>query len=341
MKTENSSAFQAPVDLGPAAAGVVPRSRAANSAQVFALGCALIIVALLLAYLFVCLWPSSFTQSTKGSDDQVVALLGTAGSFTISADVRLLMVVMLAGGLGSFIHTATSFGDFVGNEKLGRSWLWWYILKPFIGMMLAVIFYLVIRGGFLSAGAEAGRLNIYGITALAGLAGMFSKQATDKLSEVFDALFRTAAGHGDAKRKDDLGNPLPVLADLDPTSIEPATQNVVVTVKGSSFVRGSVARVNGVNRETIFRDESRLTAKLLPEDVANEGQIEVVIVNPPPGGGVSTPLKIRVAPFAVEYGHPAAGAALAEANVDGCDVEVVAATPDEALPPSEGGVAQS
>jgi hypothetical protein len=341
MTGESGVALEPAVDLGPAAAAVVHRPRAANSAQVLALGCGLIVVALLLAYLFVCLWPSKFTENTTGAADQVVELLWTARVFTISADVRLLMVVMLAGGLGSFVHTATSFGDFVGNEKLSRSWLWWYILKPFIGMVLAVIFYLVIRGGFLSTGADAGKLNIYGITALAGLAGMFSKQATDKLSEVFDALFRTAAGNGDAKRKDDLGNPLPVLVDLDPTSIEPGTQNVVVTIKGSGFVRGSVVRINEANRETIFRDESRLTAKLLPEDVANEGRLEVVVVNPPPGGGTSTSLKIKVAPADVGQAKPGTGTALAEADVDGCDVEVVAATPDEALPASDGGVAAS
>jgi len=40
-------------------------------------------------------------------------------------------------------------------------------------------------------GACAGDLSPYGITALAGLTGMFSKQATDKLREVFDDFFRT------------------------------------------------------------------------------------------------------------------------------------------------------
>jgi hypothetical protein len=129
--------------------------------------------------------------------------------------------------------------------------------------------------------------------------------------------------------------------DLDPTSIEPGTQNVVVTIKGSGFVRGSVVRINEANRETIFRDESRLTAKLLPEDVANEGRLEVVVVNPPPGGGTSTSLKIKVAPADVGQAKPGTGTALAEADVDGCDVEVVAATPDEALPASDGGVAAS
>jgi hypothetical protein len=34
-------------------------------------------------------------------------------------------------------------------------------------------------------------VNPYGMVALAGLVGMFTKQATDKLSEVFSTLFKT------------------------------------------------------------------------------------------------------------------------------------------------------
>lgn len=337
----NTVTGQPPDNPSPDSAAPAASSGAASALQIFLLGCGLIGLALLIAYLFVCVWPSTFTQATTGAEGSKVTFLFTTVSFEVSADVRLLLMVMLAGGLGSFIHTATSFGDFVGNQKLSRSWLWWYILKPFIGMALAVVFYLVIRGGFLSAGAEAGKLNVYGIAALAGLAGMFSKQATDKLSEVFDAMFRTAAANGDAKRKDDLGNPTPVLMELGPTSIALATQNSLVNLKGSSFVRDSMARVNGQSRETAFVDAGQLTVKLLPEDVANAGQLEVVVFNPPPGGGISTPLGIKVVPAAAEPGAATGDTVQSEAHVDGCDVEIVAATPDEALPVAQGGVAQS
>ena len=34
-------------------------------------------------------------------------------------------------------------------------------------------------------------MNLYGLTAISGLVGMFSKQATTKLSEVFTTLFKT------------------------------------------------------------------------------------------------------------------------------------------------------
>jgi hypothetical protein len=320
----------------------------ASTWQIRLLGWGLIALALLLAYLFLILWPSGLHSDATGESVQTIYLFGRRATFHVTLDVQIILMVMAAGGLGSFIHAATSFGDFVGNEKLTTNWIWWYLLRPSIGMILAAIFYLVIRGGFLSAGTEAGKINPFGIAALAGLVGMFSKQATDKLSEVFDTLFKTAAGAGDSKRKDDLNNPVPVVTDIDPTSIEPKTENVVVKVKGSGFVKGSVMRIKGVSRETEFIDPSQLTAKLLPDDVANEGELEVTVFSPGPGGGTSTPIKLKIAPASTPGGGaviPAPVEAVtpdpedAESHIDGCNVQVEDATPDEELPAAEGGVA--
>jgi hypothetical protein len=47
------------------------------------------------------------------------------------------------------------------------------------------------HGGLIAGSSGAGDLGPYGVTALPGLAGMFSKQATDKLREVFENLFKT------------------------------------------------------------------------------------------------------------------------------------------------------
>ena len=77
-------------------------------------------------------------------------------------------------------------------------------MRPFIGGTLALIFYFLIRGGFLSTGSDASNVSIFGITALAGLVGMFHKKATDKLKEVFDSLFRSKEGGGDEQRRDKL-----------------------------------------------------------------------------------------------------------------------------------------
>jgi hypothetical protein len=117
----------------------------------------------------------------------------------ISSDHRLFLTVIAAGALGSLIHSITSFADYVGNRNLSRSWIWWLVLRTPVGVALALLFYLVLRGGLIvpslpnraSATDTTLLLNPYGIAAISALAGMFSKQATDKLREIFDTLFRT------------------------------------------------------------------------------------------------------------------------------------------------------
>ena len=103
-----------------------------------------------------------------------------------------MFMAALAGALGSYVHLATSFADYAGNEKLTASWGWWYLVRPFIGMALAEVVYLTLRGGLLNAGANnTAAISTYGVASVAALTGLFSKQATDKLREVFETLFRT------------------------------------------------------------------------------------------------------------------------------------------------------
>lgn len=126
---------------------------------------------------------------------------GMGGSGAGCQELWLIELVLTAGALGSYIHAATSFADYSGNRRLVKSWLWWYILRTPVGMALAVILYFILRGGMLTGVQAETRLNPYGIAAISGLAGMFSKQATDKLKELFDSLFTS---QGDAQRDDKL-----------------------------------------------------------------------------------------------------------------------------------------
>lgn len=218
---------------GPQASAPLGTHRPVPHWWVNALGAALVGLGLLLTWLLASAWPSVDLTGARGATQVPVCLVGwtsmappapaasapvmsllPAGDLpghcaAMSLDTSLLLLVMVAGALGSFVHIATSFADFVGNRRLARSWLWWYLLKPFVGMALAVVMYLVTRGGLLSANASADTLNLYGITAISALAGMFSKQATDKLSEVFNTLFRTSAQAGDQARQDGLDRPAP------------------------------------------------------------------------------------------------------------------------------------
>jgi len=110
----------------------------------------------------------------------------------INEETRLVLLVLVAGALGSYIHAIKSLVDYIGNQTARESWFWFYITRPFVGMALALIFYAVIRGGFLAGTpADARSVNPFGVVALAGLVGMFADKAAQKLSEVFDAMFRT------------------------------------------------------------------------------------------------------------------------------------------------------
>jgi hypothetical protein len=125
------------------------------------------------------------------TDPEEVKLFGAAWlTFQVPLETRYLLIVIISGALGSYIHLATSFADYVGNQRLVGTWIWWYLLRPFIGMALAVLLYFAARGGILTGNASQS-LNPYGIAAIAGMAGMFSKQATDKLREIFENLFKT------------------------------------------------------------------------------------------------------------------------------------------------------
>lgn len=277
------------------------KSRRANSFQIGAMGAGLVCLALLLACLLVRLWPQlypNFPPPGSVGDPGVQCLAG----WCPGPDARLLAMVMVAGGLGSFVHLAKSFGDFVGNERFMVSWIWWYVLKPFIGMILAVILYLFIRGAFftVSTTGEASSVNLHVVIGIACLAGMVSKQATDKLAEVFDALFRTRSVAGDIRRKDELENPVACIGDAQPPVA--GTHATYICLRGMGFARGARVQVNGEDRETMISDSTRLAFQLLPDDVVEAGTLAVVVVNPPPGGGPSAPLMLAVgeAPAAVE-----------------------------------------
>jgi hypothetical protein len=116
------------------------------------------------------------------------------GKLESIGEKNILYMVMLAGAAGSFIHSAGSFISFVGDKKLSITWFWWYILRPLIGMGVALVFFIVFRAG-LMAGTNAD-INPYGLLALSALAGMFSDRATLKLQELFETLFKP-----DDKRK--------------------------------------------------------------------------------------------------------------------------------------------
>ena len=65
-------------------------------------------------------------------------------------------------------------------------------MRPFIGAFLALVLFFAIKASLLALGVSTETtINTFTIAAVSALAGMFSKQATNKLSEVFDSVFKS------------------------------------------------------------------------------------------------------------------------------------------------------
>src|SRR5688572_14334898 len=115
---------------------------------------------------------------------------GEGSPVGLQNDRRFLLLAVIAGALGSYIHLASSFVEHAGRQCLDATWAWWYFLRPMVGSALAMIVYFVLRAGLISGTTAEGTntLNPYGIAAISALSGMFSRQATEKLRDVFGKL---------------------------------------------------------------------------------------------------------------------------------------------------------
>jgi hypothetical protein len=161
----------------------------------------LILFSLLLLYGLVQFWAPNVPAEGKVSDSFSVSFL--FWDFKVLNEISLLLIVAFAGALGSLVATLRSLYWYVGNRKLVRSWLIMYILRPFVGTTLGIVFYFVIRGGLFSAEATVQQTSTFGFAGMASLVGMFSEQAVLKLKELAETLMSKPHPGKDAKPQDE------------------------------------------------------------------------------------------------------------------------------------------
>lgn len=161
-----------------------PVPRRITSACAAAVVATAVVLSALCLYGLWCFWP---TSADPRPPSEQVAFLGV--DLDLRAEVLMFVVVALAGALGGLIHVLRSVSEYIGNRRLVRSWLPYYTLLPLVGAALATVLYVVLRGGLFSGASTTAEVNSYGFAALAALAGLFSRQATEKLRKVFDVIF--------------------------------------------------------------------------------------------------------------------------------------------------------
>jgi hypothetical protein len=265
--------------------------------------------------------------STALKADTLVFLAANQQTKLVLDQGELLWAVMLAGGIGSYIHGVNSFVTYVGNRSFVVSWMPWYVLRPFMGIAMAVIFYVVVRGGVLVMSGGVSAVDPYAMMTVAALAGMFSKQASDKLAEVFDTLFRSRA---DDERADKLEKPELKLGALNPAQLTAGSTDTVITATGTGFVADSVVRFDKEDRDAEIVSATELTFILTAADLEAAGEHTVAIFNPAAGGVTSNEVKLSV--VAVESGGGVTTVpipAVIKENAEG-EVEVVSAADETA-----------
>jgi hypothetical protein len=119
-------------------------------------------------------------------------------TFEPTDEERLLLIVALAGVLGSSVHALRSFYWYVGNRELILSWLAMYLLLPVIGALLGLIFYITIRDGLFPQ-ATIQQTSPFAFVAISALVGMFSVQATLKLQDIAETVFTKAGKRAGVK----------------------------------------------------------------------------------------------------------------------------------------------
>lgn len=179
-------------------------------------------------------------------------------SGTLNTDTTIIILALGAGIVGGFIHTATSLVKYVGNRQLRIWWMPLYLLRAPIAAALAVLIYLLIRGGLFPGSAAGEEVSAHGVAALAGLAGMFSNKAVEKMEQVFISAFGT-----DTRSADSLETGGPTIRHVEWDDADPPS----LLIHGSNFTDDPLAVV-GAQVVGIDEEDPELLRIVLAEDPA-------------------------------------------------------------------------
>ncbi|TDD63355.1 IPT/TIG domain-containing protein [Actinomadura rubrisoli] len=197
----------------------------------------------------------------------------------VSREAGLFVIVLAAGALGSAVHALRSMYWYVGNRSLRRSWLMMYLFLPFVGALLGLIVYLVLRGGLTSPTGGASDINPYGITAIAALVGLFSRETAEKLRTVFATLLAPAQQGRDQALAPRI------------TAIEPASGPVgtTVTIHGAGLASATRVRFGGAESPVMDVTDARLRTTVPPGALTGRPIVDT------PGGPAGAPEPFTVA----------------------------------------------
>ena len=89
-------------------------------------------------------------------------------------------------------------------------------------------------------------------------------------------------------------NPVPSIANLSPASLTVGSAAQTLTINGANFRSASTVTYNGTAHAATYISASQLTIPLTASDLYALGNYPVVVTNPAPGGGASSPANLQI-----------------------------------------------
>lgn len=129
---------------------------------------------------------SDQSEGTESNASERFFLLGIA--ISPDGELRLLLLVLFSGLLGGLLKSLQSYRLYTGEKKLTANWIPFMITQPFIGGGLAVVFYILLRGGLFTP-TDFSSVNRLAFVAISGMVGLFSEQAIGKLTKIANSIF--------------------------------------------------------------------------------------------------------------------------------------------------------
>jgi len=109
---------------------------------------------------------------------------------------RLIIYIACSGGLGSLAYSIFGYIEHRGKNDFDLSYFWWYILRPFIGIIYGTFAFLFVAGGLMTLSGVSVDTNLFTTKtvmfycALSFLAGYAEHAFSLQLKELAEAVFK-------------------------------------------------------------------------------------------------------------------------------------------------------
>jgi len=189
---------------------------------------------------------------------------------------RLFLMVVAAGALGGTLHALRSLFWYVGNRQLRQSWILMYVLLPFSGAAVAVVFFLIASAGLYTVQGTGS----FVLIGLATLVGMFSPQAVEKLKKIAEGILTTVPPGSDHAPPQKPDTPGP--GDLKVKSVASDSGSTAggeeVKITGTGFTNGATVSFGGTAGTNVIVNSAGEITATTPAHSA--GPVDVVVTNP-------------------------------------------------------------